>query len=370
MGRDSEPAPDRAVAAAPPRGLKSCPQPLTAQYDCAMLDLDGVVYLGEQTVTGAPEALATARGRGMTVAFVTNNASRTPDAVAARLAGLGVPAAPADVVTSAQVAAREVADRVPPGAPVLVIGAEGLRSAIRAVGLKPVDSGDNAPAAVVQGLGPDVGWRQLSEAAVAIRGGALWVASNTDLTVPTSRGLAPGNGAFVKALAAAVGSDPQVVAGKPYRPLFDETIRRTGARAPLVVGDRLDTDIEGAANCGVDSLLVMTGVTDVATLVMAPPRQRPSYVSFTLQGLLSGHDAPARAGVEWQLAGWTASVVSGELRIGPIDRDEASATAPKAGLHPDDGLRVAAAAAWQWCDANSGEELRCDAAISMLNQLG
>lgn len=325
-----------------------------------MLDLDGVVYVGNQAVPGAREVLATARHRGTTVAFVTNNASRTPEAVAANLTRLGVKAAPSDVVTSAQAAAREVANRVSPGAAVLVIGAEGLLSAVRAVGLKPVDSSDADPVAVVQGFGAGVGWQQLTEGAVAIRNGALWVASNTDLTVPTARGLAPGNGSFVNALAEAVGSRPDVVAGKPHRPLFDETITRTGSRTPLVVGDRLDTDIEGAVSCGADSLLVLTGVTDMATLLQAPPQRRPSYVAWTLQGLVTAHETPSRSGNEWQLGGWSASVVAGRLQV----------ASQAAVSDPDDGLRVAATAAWEWCDENQPGELRCDDAVTAFGQLG
>ena len=331
--------------------MKSCAIPLAQYYDCVLLDLDGVVYVGNEPVIGAPEVLVRARQSGARLAFVTNNASRTPDAVAAHLTRLGVPAAADDVVTSAQAAAREVADRVPAGALVLVIGATGLVQAVRAVGLQPVSSAEVHPAAVVQGFGRQVGWRELTEGAVAIRNGAIWVASNTDLTVPTARGLAPGNGSFVNALAAAVGARPAVVAGKPHPPLFDETIRRTGSRSPLVVGDRLDTDIEGANNCTIDSLLVMTGVTAVADLLQAPAARRPSYVAWGLDGLLTAPAAPAPTGAgDWRLGGWVAAVVDGDLRVVMARPD------PDRG----NGLRVAAAAAWDWADANSGAELRLD----------
>ncbi len=340
--------------------MKSCAEPLARRYDCVMLDLDGVVYVGKDAVAGAPEVLAKARQFGARLAFVTNNASRTPDAVAAHLVQLGVTAETGDVVTSAQAAAREVADRVPAGARVLVIGGEGLVRAVRAVGLQPVSSADAQPAAVVQGFGRNVGWQELTEGAVAIRHGAIWVASNTDLTVPTPRGLAPGNGSFVNALGAAVGAPPAVVAGKPHRPLFDETIRRTGSRSPLVVGDRLDTDIEGANNCGADSLLVMTGVTDAADLLRAPPARRPSYVAWTLDGLLSAHGVPSRSGVDWRLGGWVGSVVDAGLRLSAVTPD----------VDPSDGLRLAATAAWDWVDANSGERLRLDDALTALARLG
>lgn len=341
------------------RRLKRCPEPLVEHYDAAILDLDGVVYVGDTAVDGVAQVLATARQRDVTIAFVTNNASRTPESIAAALTGLGVQAEPDDVVTSAQAAARAVADRVPPGSPVLVIGAEGLLSAVRQTGLVPVDSSDADPVAVVQGFGPDVGWQQLTEGAVAIRQGAIWVASNTDLTLPTARGPAPGNGAFVNALAAAVGTRPAVVAGKPHRPLFDETIRRTGSRLPLVVGDRLDTDIEGAVNCGADSLLVLTGVTDVPSLLKAAPGQRPSYVAWTLEGLVSAHEVPSRSGADWRLGSWVGSVIGGRLQVsGP----------PQA--EPDDALRLATTAAWDWSDDNSGDDLRLDDVLTLFGQLG
>lgn len=343
----------------PARRLKRCAEPLVEHYDAAILDLDGVVYVGDTAVDGVAQVLATARQRDITIAYVTNNASRTPEAIATALTGLGVQAEPDEVVTSAQAAARAVADRVPPGSPVLVIGGEGLRNAVRQLGLEPVDSSDADPVAVVQGFGPDVGWHQLTEGAVAIRQGAIWVASNTDLTLPTARGPAPGSGAFVNALAAAVGTRPAVVAGKPHRPLFDETIRRTGSRRPLVVGDRLDTDIEGAANFGADSLLVMTGVTDVPTLLNASPAQRPSYVAWTLNGLMTAHDVPSRSGAGWCLGGWAGSVVGRQLQVsGPRQAD------------PDDALRLATTAAWEWSDANSADDLRLDDVLTLFEQLG
>lgn len=352
------PTSEAPASQSPERRLKRCAEPLVEHYDAALLDLDGVVYVGDLAVDGVPEVLATARQHGITIAFVTNNASRTPEAVAAHLTRLGVQAEPSDVVTSAQAAAREVADRVPGGSPVLVIGGEGLLSAVREVGLQPVDSSDEDPVAVVQGLGSDVGWKQLTEGAVAIRHGAIWVASNTDLTVPTARGLAPGNGALVTALAAAVGSRPAVVAGKPHRPLFDETIRRTGSRLPLVVGDRLDTDIAGAVNWSADSLLVMTGVTDVATLFKAAPAQRPSYVAWNLRGLLTAHEVPSRSDGDWRLGEWVGTTVNGRLRVsGPRQAD------------PNDALRLATTIAWDWYDDNSGDDLGFDDVLTLFGGL-
>lgn len=306
---------------------------LSEAYDTALLDLDGVVYAGGLAITYAVESLGAARKGGMHLAYVTNNALRTPDAVAEHLTELGIETAAADVITSAQAAARLVSEQVPAGARVLVIGGEGLRVALRERGLVPVESADEDPAAVVQGYGgPDMAWGRFAEACYAIARGVPWFASNTDLTIPSARGIAPGNGAAVEVVRIATGAEPQV-AGKPLPPMHRETILRTGAERPLVVGDRLDTDIEGAFNGGVDSLLVMTGVTDAAQLLAAPPRHRPTYVDADLRGMLTGQPEVATADGGFRCGGWTASVRGGELALD----GEGEAM---------DGLRALCAAAW------------------------
>ncbi|GGK32145.1 haloacid dehalogenase [Streptomyces camponoticapitis] len=302
-------------------------------YDTALLDLDGVVYAGGEAIDHAVDSLVTARDGGMHLAYVTNNALRTPDAVAAHLTELGVPAEAAEVITSAQAVARLISEQVPAGARVLVIGGEGLRVALRERGLEPVESADDDPAAVAQGYGgPDLAWGRFAEAGYAIARGVPWFASNTDLTIPSARGIAPGNGAAVEVVRIATGADPQV-AGKPLPPMHRETVLRTGAKRPIVVGDRLDTDIEGAFNGGVDSLLVLTGVTDGPQLLAAEPKHRPTYVDEDLRGLLTGQPEVAVRGGEFVCGGWTASV-----------RDEALVLDGDGGAM--DGLRALCAAAW------------------------
>ncbi|HEX7995831.1 MAG TPA: HAD-IIA family hydrolase, partial [Streptosporangiaceae bacterium] len=234
--------------------------PPAAKYDVALLDLDGVVYSGPQAIDGAPEALTRARNAGLRLAFVTNNASRSPSAVAEHLSRLGVPAGSSDVVTSAQAAASVIANRFPPGSAVLVAGSNGLRIALRERGLRPVSLAADRPVAVVQGFVPGINYELLAEAGVAVRDGAFFVATNSDSTLPTPRGPQPGNGSLLAVIITATGVQP-VVAGKPQTPLHAEAVARTGARHPLVVGDRLDTDIEGAVRGGADSMLVLTGVT-------------------------------------------------------------------------------------------------------------
>jgi glycerol 3-phosphatase-2 len=318
--------------------------PLDRAYDLAMLDLDGVVYVGPEAVPGAPEHLAGVREDGMRIAFITNNASRPPAEVADHLRELGVEARPEDVVTSAQAAARVLSDRLGAGARVVVLGGAGLAEAVEEGGLVDVDVEDDAEA-VVTGYGPEVRWGQIMRAAVRIRDGLWWVASNTDATFPTAFGVAPGHGVLVETLRRFTGVEP-VVAGKPSRPLIDETVRRCGGRRPLMVGDRLDTDIEGAHVAGVDSLLVMTGVTGLAELVAAGPELRPTYVSADLRGLRTPHEPPRLSGSEAALGGWTARVHSGALVV-----DGAG--------EPDDWWRVVAGAAWAHLDAE-GEPVRTD----------
>lgn len=257
---------------------------LLEAHDALLLDLDGVVYAGTSAIPHAVAALERARQDGVHLAFVTNNASRTPMQVAAMLSGMGVSAQPHDVVTSAQAAARVLAEIVPVGAKVLVVGGEGLSQAVAERGFEVVDSAEANPQAVAQGFSPDVGWRQLAEATFAIRAGAIFVASNTDLTIPTARGIGPGNGLLVRAVRTASGVEP-VVAGKPETPLMAESVERVAAQRPLVVGDRLDTDIAGANRAGIPSLLVLTGVTDVRGLLAARAAERPTFLGHDLRAL-------------------------------------------------------------------------------------
>jgi glycerol-1-phosphatase len=259
---------------------------LVDDYDLVLLDLDGVLHLDGAPVAGAADVMAGLRRDGPPVVFVTNNASRSPEEVASMLAGLGVEATPAEVLTSATAAAAYLAEQLPEGAAVLAIGTPALAEAVRGVGLRPVSRADDAPAAVVQGYGPQVGWSDLAEASIAVRAGARWVVTNTDATFPTGRGLLPGNGALVAALRTALDREPDVVIGKPEPTLFRWAARRAGAARPLVVGDRLDTDIDGALNAGMDSLLVLTGVDTAEVAHARPSRRRPTYVGDELSALL------------------------------------------------------------------------------------
>lgn len=315
--------------------LASSSDALSLVHDLGMFDLDGVVYIGGEAVPGAAAHLEAVRGDGMRCAFITNNAARTPETVAQHLSDLGMAAEPADVVTSAQAAARVLRERLGVGARVVVLGGEGLHAAVTAEELVAVDVEADA-AGIVSGYGPDVQWSAVMRASVRIRDGLWWVASNTDASIPTPFGVAPGHGVLVETIARFSRVDP-VVAGKPERPLLDETIRRVGGERPLMIGDRLDTDIEGARRAGIDSLLVLTGVTGLAELVAARPAERPTYLGPDLGALRERHRTPERDQDGWRLGGWVAKMADDRLRC----RGEGA---------PSDWWRCVAAAAWAHLD--------------------
>lgn len=256
---------------------------LLGQHDLLLADLDGTLYRGQSAIAGAAEAVVHAAERGVRTVYVTNNASRRPAEVVAHLVELGFPAGDQDVVTSAQAAAAMLATQLPPGAAVLVVGTTALADEVRAVGLDVTDRAEDT-VAVVQGHSRTTGWLLLAEAAVALRAGAVWVACNLDATMPTERGPLPGNGSMVAALRTATGRVPQV-AGKPAPALLHDAVRRNGARAALMIGDRLDTDIEGGRAAGVATLLVLTGVSDAAEVLAAPPELRPDHIGADMGAL-------------------------------------------------------------------------------------
>ncbi|GID29995.1 HAD-IIA family hydrolase [Paractinoplanes brasiliensis] len=329
---------------------------LAGGYDLVVFDLDGVVFLIDKPIAGAPEAVERLHERNTAVAYATNNASRRAAEVAELLTGMGVPARPAEVLTSAGAAAAVLADKLPAGSPVLVVGADALRAEVTEAGLTPVESLDDEPVAVVQGYGPEVGWRVLAEASLAVRAGALWVVTNTDRTLPSPRGPLPGNGSLVAVLRTALDRGPDLVVGKPEPALFTTAAALSHAERPLVVGDRLDTDIQGAVTAGVDSLLVLTGVSGPADLLSAEPGRRPTFVAADLSGLFRpAEDAalPLRAG---EAGGWR------------VSRDGGSATLDGSG-DPVVALRLLCAATWDGV-APAAVSGASDAARELLSSWG
>lgn len=254
-------------------------------YDVALFDLDGVVYLGPDPVSGVPEALAQLDRVGTRLMYVTNNAARPAATVVEQLNRLGIDAGLDQVLTSAQVAASALAKELPAGAKVLVCGSDSLASLLSDVGFEIVDSAQAQPDAVIQGYFPTLNWSMFEEAALAVQGGAAWYATNSDATRPTDRGLVPGAGAAIAVLATVLRRQPTIF-GKPYRPMLAEAIARTRAQRPIFVGDRLDTDIEGAVNAGIDSLLVFSGAHGKKDLVTATALAHPSYIGSDVTALL------------------------------------------------------------------------------------
>lgn len=326
---------------------------LVEAYDAALFDLDGVVYLGPVAVEGASAGLAELRRRGVALGFVTNNAARSPQVVAEHLVSLGIQARPEDVVTSAQAAAHLLRNRFGAGARVLVVGGEGVLAALAENDLAAVRSADDDPVAVIQGFGLQLAWQELNEAAIAINRGAHWVATNDDPTRPTDRGLVPGNGAAVAAVQMAVRMRPEV-AGKPYRPLLDDTVARVGASRPVFVGDRLDTDIAGAVNAGMDSLLVLSGSHGPRDLLLAPAGSRPTHLGADLTALLR----PART-ADTDAQGCTVGSVRVRAGGDPITLDGTTDD-------PVDALWAAAHVCWQ--QADGGRPLDPDGVLGVLGQ--
>lgn len=266
-------------------------QAILQRHDALLLDLDGVVYVGQHAIPNAASTVATAAADGCSIRYVTNNASRTPQQVSDHLTELGLPARPTQVITSAQAGARLVAEQVPPGSPVLAVGGPGVAAALTEVGLEPIPAANDDPGAerievtaVIQGFGRQIGWGALARASFAVATGIPWVATNVDRTIPIEGGIAPGNGMLVEAVAAATGRTPQV-AGKPYPAILRLAAEQAGGESPLVVGDRLDTDIQGAVAADLPVAMVLTGVSGALDLWRAPPAQRPTHLMSDLRGL-------------------------------------------------------------------------------------
>lgn len=315
---------------------RSRPTPLDG-IDLILADLDGVVYAGDGAIPHAVESLTRARA-DRPLGYITNNASRRDSVVAGHLTGLGLETQPHEVVTSPQAAVRLLRDRVPEGAAVLVVGGDGLVYELEKAGYTVTRSADDRPAAVVQGFAPEVGWAQLAEAAYALalpedQGGIPWIATNTDWTIPQARGIAPGNGTLVSAVHTAVGR-LATVAGKPERPIFDEAVARFGARHPLFVGDRLDTDIAGAQAAGIDSVLVLTGIDRPKHVLAAPTVSRPTFIVGDLRELHEPYP-------ETIVKGDVTTVGGASVRIDGPDVHILSA-----GDRPIDLVRAGAAAIW------------------------
>jgi len=292
--------------------FKSASPILAKAYDTALLDLDGVVYIGDDAVPGVIGALNQAHDDfGMTLTCVTNNASRSSQRVAQHLQELGLQVTAEDVVTSAQAGAAELAKLIPQGSNVFVLGSKDLSREVELVGLNPSHDVSQTYDAMIQGYWPDMPFRILEFAASVLRTGVPWIATNMDMTIPTPTGVAPGNGTVITALGETVNRIPTLVAGKPQVPLMQQSIDRTNAKRPLVVGDRLDTDIHGANNVGIDSLLVLSGVTTIEEILQAPIELRPTYLAWDASAVLVAQNGTETKDQITTCGGW--KVASGDL---------------------------------------------------------
>jgi len=325
-------------------GLRDSGEPLVTKYDLALVDLDGVVRRGNDPIEYASESLTKAATLGLKQVFVTNNASITPEQVATQLKGLGIEHTSAQhVMTAAVAAAALLKTKLKPGAKVLVVGGDGLFTACAAAGFQVIpatepNAADAQPEAVVMGYAPTVAWPQLAEAAYAVNNGAWLVASNLDKSLPTARGFAPGNGALVASVQAATGVVP-ASDGKPSPAMYQLAVTAENASNPLVIGDRLDTDLGGARAANYPGLMVLTGVSSARDAVLAPPSCRPDYVGADLRTIFEVHHAPHEGPDNWWLSGDRgARVVNNRLEL-----DGQGAT----GI---DAVRAACAAVWNATD--------------------
>jgi glycerol 3-phosphatase-2 len=308
-------------------GRSLMPNKIWGKYDTLLADLDGVVYEGKLAIQPAPSVINGFQDAGIKVGYVTNNSSRRPETIAEQLQGFGVNTKPEQVIGSAQTGVELLATLIPAGSKVLVVGGEGLRHAVTSAGFELVTSSEDSPAGVIQGFAPDVAWMHLAEAAYSIQKGAKWVATNQDWTIPQERGIAPGNGTLVSAVHTAVGILPPV-AGKPEPQIFHTAVQKLGAKSPLFVGDRIDTDITGANRAGIDSVLVMTGISTRKEVLGIKPEGRPRYIIGDLGELTKPYDEPKQTKRGFKCGKVSVELLGNKVRV--IDGDPKSLGALRA----------------------------------------
>lgn len=299
------------------------------RHDALLLDLDGTLMHGDAPIAHAAGGVEDARRAGLAIGFVTNNASRTPQQAVEHLAVVGVTAQPDEVLSSPQIAVQMLAEQLPDGAVVMVVGGEGLAAEVRNAGLTPTVTDREDVAGVVQGWYPDLDWAHLAEGAYSLRRGVPWIATNTDATLPTQKGMAPGNGSMVAALRHATGREPQV-AGKPEPAMFTQAARRLDARTPLAVGDRLDTDIEGGNRAEIQTLLVLTGVSTADDALRAEPIRRPTWIEQDLRALSTPAPAAMLDGDTARCATASAHWEDGDIRLTSDGQDTPAIRAAQA----------------------------------------
>jgi 4-nitrophenyl phosphatase len=228
-----------------------------------ILDMDGVLWRDETPIGDLSKIFNRIRARGLKFAFATNNGSKTPEQYLEKLSALGVAAEPWQVITSALGTARLVREKIPRGAPVFVLAGDGVKVALQEEGyeLASVETAESAQA-VVMGVDREISFTKMSEAALLVRRGVPFYATNPDKTFPTPRGQIPGAGAWISVIVTATNVEP-IFAGKPFPFMMEMALERLGTKKEntLVVGDRLETDIAAGQAVGCPTALVLSGVS-------------------------------------------------------------------------------------------------------------
>ncbi|MEW6870452.1 HAD-IIA family hydrolase [Trueperella pyogenes] len=326
--------------------IASCDKPLSVAYDYLFLDLDGVCYRGSLPVANAAEGLSQARSAGSGAAFITNNSMASPPNVVKKLHSVGIDAVSDEIYTSSRTGVAQLLEHIEPGSKVLPLGTEGLLYELERVDLEVVHSADENPDAVIQGLSTNLSWQELSEAALAIRSGALYVATNLDATLPLERGEYLGCGSMVAAVVHATGIQP-LSSGKPAPDMYRLAMADTGAHNPLCVGDRLNTDIAGANAAGLPSLHVLTGVSQARDIMLAADNERPTYLGIDMLDLHRPAPAVVSDGESFICNGVKARVDEGSL---VLNDDAVGETITL------DEYRALVAAVWSAIDAGTSRE--------------
>jgi 4-nitrophenyl phosphatase len=230
-----------------------------------IIDMDGVVYRGDLCLPHVPEFLQALDDCDIPYLMATNNSTKSPQEFADKLRGMGIDLGPERILTSSVATRGMVEERYPPGTGVFVVGMQALHDAMYSDGYF-VPAGKDADV-VVSGGNFKLVYDELKTACLAIRAGADWFATNGDNTFPTEEGIIPGSGAIIAALTAATNAEP-VVVGKPSTGMIEEALQSLGTskEETIMLGDRLDTDILAGERAGLLTMLVMTGVTDLAEL--------------------------------------------------------------------------------------------------------
>lgn len=251
-----------------------------------IVDMDGVLWRDDVPIGDLPAIFLRIRERGLKFIFATNNGSRTPQQYLERLAEFGLTVEPWQVITSALGVAQMLKGKIPAGAPVFVIGGDGVKVALQEQGFKvvPVEKAETAQAVVI-GVDREINFTKMREAALLVRRGIPFYATNPDKTFPTPRGEIPGAGAWISVIVTATGVEP-VYAGKPFPFLMEMALERLGTKQAetLVVGDRLETDIAAGQAVGCPTALVLSGVSTRAQAEAWNPR--PDFIVEDLDALV------------------------------------------------------------------------------------